>query len=167
MSDAPTSHDSTRRGPARQNVDEAMEEVAHYRHQYLRAAQAGESDNLELRREFHSAVLNYWLSLRPYRNTDALGQKWQEAQLWKDDANEWVTGLDNLQDWVNRTRTVTVAGEGGHERGEPETRTVSEPLPAKALLRVSMILDDLASQIDDEAARKKGRVEIAEGGDAE
>lgn len=156
-----SNHDrSAQRDPRRQQVAEAMEDVAHYRRQYLRAAQNNQANHPELRREFHSAVLDYWLALRPFRNNDALTEQWQTARVWQNDDGSWQTGIDSLQNWVNRTKTVSVDTASGYDQSGGETRTVPETLPAKALIRVSLILDDIAAKIDDDQQRPKGRVAL-------
>lgn len=157
MSDS-TSQSEQQADPRRSRIGEAMDDVAYYRQQYLRAVQSNQAHHPRLRREFHSAVINYWMELRPYRDNDALVDKWKQARVWKDDNGDWVTGLDSLQDWVNRTRTVTVNESSGYDEGGQTVQEVSEALPMKALMRVSMILDDIASQMDDDTARPKGRV---------
>lgn len=164
MSDSASEHGSGT-DPRHKQVQDAMEDVAYYRQQYLRAAQSNHPNHPELRREFHSAVINYWMTLRPYRDNDALVNKWQEARVWKGE-DGWQTGLDSLQDWVNRTRKVTVKESSGYDEAGRKQIEVSEALPMKALLRVSLILDDIASKMDDDTARPKGRV-APPGGDGE
>lgn len=165
MSDSNPQPDDNQTDPRRSQITEAMEDVAYYRQQFLRAVQSNQGNHPNLRREFHSAVINYWIALRPYRDNDALVDKWEHARVWKNDNGDWVTGLDSLQDWVNRTRTVTVNESSGYDEGGKTAMEVSEALPMKALVRVSMILDDVASQMDDETARPKGRV-APPGGDS-
>lgn len=165
MSESPT-QENTNSDPRRKQVQDAMEDVAYYRQQYLRAVQSNQPNHPELQREFHSAVINYWMTLRPYRDNDALVNKWQEARVWKGSDGTWQTGLDSLQDWVNRTKTVTVSESSGYDDAGDRQIEVSETLPMKALLRVSLILDDIASKMDDDTARPKGRV-APPGGDSE
>jgi hypothetical protein len=140
-----------------------MEEVAHYRRLYLDAAQQGTESDADFKRAFHTAVLNYWIELRPYRKQDILGEKWSETRLWKQDNGTWAKGLDALEHWINRQRTVAVQSQSGYDSGAEEPRAVTETLSGKALLRVSMILDEIASELGlridiEDGKRPKGRV---------
>lgn len=163
MSSHDQPYDAGRGRIPRQKIEDAMQEVAEYRRLYLEATQSGQAADRSLQSAFHTAVLNYWIELRNYRNWDILGQKWEEAHLWRDNENQWVTGLDNLERWIDRTQTITVNDGGGYDKGNPDQREIPQPLPGKALLRVSMILDEIASELGlrieiDDGKRPKGRV---------
>ncbi|MFB6200866.1 MAG: hypothetical protein ABEI98_02535 [Halorhabdus sp.] len=146
---------------ATKKLGSAMQEVARYRRDYIRSRQLPNRQATDgLIRGFHSAVINLYSELRPYRDVDALGNKWRNAKMWRDDNGEWVRGVDTLANWIDREVTVEESQPG--RGGGSDTVTVAAHLSGPQLLRASWILDEigreLGIQVSLNTRRPTGRV---------
>lgn len=136
---------------ALQKVEQAMLRVGAARQQFI---EANQSSNLTDRilRQFHAAVMNYYLELRPYRQNALISEEWETATLWHRDGEE-VEGLDHLRSWVSRKRQSESKNPG---RGTSSSQNVEpDRLPAEDLLRISLLLDDLAYELGFSAPTKE------------
>jgi hypothetical protein len=130
---------------AREVIETAQLRVAQLRTQYLRSAAHGTANDAELRADFHAAVMEYYLALRPYRDEGALGERWKDAILWERADGSKVRGFDTLGGWINRQKQVAA---GSNSRGQAQQRdTRPEHLPPEKLIRVSSALDDIAKTL--------------------
>lgn len=77
----------------RGKIEAAMEEVAEYRRDLVRAQQAGVGANERLLRGFHAAVVNYYLELRNYRDWDAIEEEWAAMRMWPAQRERGISGL--------------------------------------------------------------------------
>lgn len=66
----------------RRKLEAAMEEVAEYRRDFIRAQQMGAGADERLLRGYHAAVINYYEELRTYRNWSAVEEAWQTMRMW-------------------------------------------------------------------------------------
>lgn len=137
----------------KQKIEAAMQEVSAVRMQYIRRVQS-QQVTPDLLREFHSAVMVYFTELRPYREEECLGRKWQTARLWPkhgnwdadvDEEEQWVTGIETLMRFIDYR--VEQPSQSGGWGTSSESKTVSTHLPPEKLLRVSFILDEIAKDL--------------------
>lgn len=136
--------DDARKSAVLQKIERAILRVGAARQQYLNASQ-GSGIPEELRREFHVAVLNYYIELRPFRHNKAVTDMWESVELWETDDGDTVKGLDTLLQWVGRKRTAQSHSPG---RGTArETTSKPEYIRPRRLLRLSMLLDDIAHDL--------------------
>lgn len=123
-------------------VRETMLRVAQLRRQLFRQLQSRGSVNAELQREMQAAISEYYFALRPYRDADAIRDKWQTAKLYRENG-EWVVGIDHLDDWVYRKREAETQPR---KRGaEPSVDYTTEQMAPVTQLRVTSALDDMAA----------------------
>jgi hypothetical protein len=124
-------------------IEQAILRVGAIRQQYIDSCQRGPIPQ-QLQKEFHSAVINYYIELRPFRDHKNVKEEWQSATILTNDGDE-VEGLENLLDWVDKTRASKASSPGRstttHGSREPDT------LPPRQLLRISMKLDDVAHEL--------------------
>lgn len=126
---------------AEQIIEESQLDVARLRNEYLKQhARAGTVPDA-LIAEFHAACINYYFALRPYRDSDSIGDRWDNAKLWQENG-KWVRGFDVLWDWADKKQQVSTETS---QRGKAsQIDTAPGQLPPKTLLRVSTALDDMA-----------------------
>lgn len=127
---------------ARALIEQAMADVAQIRREYVRASLIGVGNDESLLKRFQAEVLNYYLVLRPQREAKPLGEKWQNARLWRTETGQWVTGIDELGTWIGETRTEYRSRPGRTSRKEQVE--VPDVQPGERLMRVSTVLDDVA-----------------------
>jgi hypothetical protein len=126
---------------AEQIIEESQLDVARLRYEYLKQHARAGSVRDALIAEFHAAVINYYFALRPYRDSDSIGDRWDSAKLWKENGG-LVRGFDQLWDWADKVQQVTLETS---ERGKAsQVDAAPGQLPPKTLLRVSTALDDMA-----------------------
>jgi len=131
-------------GATLQKIEQAILRVGRARQQYIEQCQAG-TISPRLQREFHSAVINYYIELRPFRDNKAISDDWDDVKLWTDNNGEPVTGFDTLLDWVDMKRPSQTKVPG---RANNRTETLEpDTLPAEKLLHISMELDDIAHEL--------------------
>lgn len=143
------SYDKNKDGPEAsatlKKIEQAILRVGAIRQRYLDQCQTSGGISPRLRKEFHSAVLNYYIELRPFRNHQNVKDDWQNAEILTDQDGDSVEGLSHLLNWVNRTRASqsTTPGRGNATQGSREP----ELLPPQQLLKLSMLLDDIAHEL--------------------
>jgi len=130
---------------ARQVIEAAQLRVAQLRRTYLESAAHGVENDPSLRADFHAAVMEYYLALRPYRDEGAVESKWDDAILWTEDDGSKVRGFDSLGDWINRRKVVGVDSSSRGQNAESDSRP--DHLPPQRLIRVSSALDDIAKRL--------------------
>lgn len=143
--------DTTQTAAPLQKIEQAMLRVGAARQKYINASQTGAAPE-SLLRDYHAAVINYYMELRPYRDNSIISEQWTDATLW-DTGENTVTGVDSLQAWISPTRSAQSQAAG---RGTTK-QTGREPdrLGAQQLVAVSMLLDDLAAQLGFAASTKQ------------
>lgn len=135
--------DQRRSNASLQKIEQAMLRVGAARQQYIQACQNGGASD-HLLRELHTAVLNYYYELRPYRENKQIKTDWKNATVTTRDGDE-VTGLGELEKWVDRKRASNNTAPG---RGTTTSqKAVPDRLPASDLLRLSATLDDFAHKL--------------------
>lgn len=127
-----------------QKIEQAILRVGAIRQQYVDQCQNGGIPP-KLRKEFHSAVINYYIELRPFRDHQNVKDVWQNAEILTNENGDTVEGLENLLLWVSKTRPSQsdAPGRGNSTQGSREPDT----LPPQQLLRISMKLDDIAHEL--------------------
>jgi hypothetical protein len=137
-------------GPAattpRRKLEAAMQEVAEYRREYIRASVSGVGGDQSLLRGFHAAVICYYCELRPYREEGEIEDIWDEVVLWETADSERVQGLETLERWINATETHQVDQPGRGAATRPEQQPAC--LDGDRLLRVSYVLDEVGKALD-------------------
>jgi hypothetical protein len=145
---------------AQRNIGDVQTLVNEARLKYVQAGGQDRYVSPRALREFHSAVIGYYMALRPHRKHDDVSEIWETAEIA--DSSDAVAivdgslqettvetggadGLDALADWIGAETTV----ETSLNRANGATKVQQAPvvLSGQALLRASSVLDDVAEKL--------------------